>query len=96
MVGKDRRWMYEGWRMNHPSTEWIRKTENFVDRAFAQSRGTNVLCPCSMCWVCRCQDKITLSGHLWKYGYMPNYKVWVYHDEDFPLENVCEAHNNCV
>jgi hypothetical protein len=80
--------------MNHPSTEWIRKTENFIDRAFALSRGTDVRCPCSMCWVCRCQDKRTLSGHLCKYGYMPNYEVWVYHDEEFPHENVSEAHNN--
>jgi hypothetical protein len=94
MVGEDRRWMYEGWRMNHPSTEWIRKTKNFIDRAFAMSRGTDVRCPCSMCRVCRCQDKRTLSGHLCKYGYMPNYEVWVYQGEEFPHENVSEAHNN--
>ena len=94
MVGEDRRWRYEGWRMNHPSMEWIRKTENFIDRDFALSRGTDVRCPCSMCRVCRYQDKITLSGHLYKYGYMPNYEVWVYHDEEFPRENVFEAHNN--
>jgi hypothetical protein len=25
---------------------------------------------------------------------MPNYEVWVYHDEEFPRENVSEAHNN--
>jgi hypothetical protein len=30
--------MYEGWRMNDPSTEWIRKTKNFIYRAFALSR----------------------------------------------------------
>jgi hypothetical protein len=42
----------------------------------------------------RCQDKKTLSGHLCKYGYMPNYEVWVYHSEEFPCENVSEAHNN--
>ena len=40
MVGEDRRWMYEGWRMNHPSMEWIRKTENFIDRAFASSKAS--------------------------------------------------------
>jgi hypothetical protein len=71
MVGEDRRWMYEGWRMNDPSVDWIRKTEDFIDRAFAISRtGTDVRCPCSMCWICRCQDKRTLSGHLCKYGYI--------------------------
>jgi hypothetical protein len=25
---------------------------------------------------------------------MPNYEVWVYHSEEFPRENVSEAHNN--
>jgi hypothetical protein len=34
------------------------------------------------------------SGHLCKYGYMPNYEVWVYHGEEFPRENMSEAHNN--
>jgi hypothetical protein len=24
---------------------------------------------------------------------MPDYEVWVYHNEDFPRENVLEAHN---
>jgi hypothetical protein len=95
MVGEDRRWMYEGWRMNHPSTEWIKKIEDFIDRAFALSRtGTDVRCPCSMCRVFRCQDKRTLSRHLCKYDYMPDYEVWVYHGEEFPHENVSEAHNN--
>jgi hypothetical protein len=85
--------MYEGWCINHPSTEWIRKTEDFIDRAFALSRtGVDVRCPCSMCRVCRCQDKRTLSGHLCKYGYMPAYVV--YHCEEFPRGNVSEAHNN--
>ena len=38
MVGEDRQWMYEGWRMNDPSAEWIRKTEAFIARAFTLSR----------------------------------------------------------
>jgi hypothetical protein len=94
-VGEDRRWMYEGWRMNDPSAEWIRKTEAFIARAFTLSRtGTDVRCPCSMCRIYRCQDKRTLSGHLCKYGYMPDYEVWVYHGVEFPRENASEAHNN--
>jgi hypothetical protein len=42
--------------------------------------------PCSMCRVCRCQDRRTLLGHLCKYGYMPDYEVWVYHGEDFSYD----------
>lgn len=94
MVGEDCRWMYEGCHMNDPSTEWIRKTEDFIDHDFALSRtDRDVRCPCRMCRVCRCQDKRTLSGHLCKYGYMFDYEVWVYHDEEFPCENSLEAHN---
>jgi hypothetical protein len=25
---------------------------------------------------------------------MPNYEVWLYHDKEFPRENVSEAYNN--
>jgi hypothetical protein len=86
--------MYEGWRMNDPSAKWIRETGDFIDRTFALSRtGTDVRCPCSMCRICRCQDKRTLSRHLCKYCYMPDYEVWVYPDEEFPHENSLEAHN---
>jgi hypothetical protein len=74
-VGEDRRWMYEGWRMNHPSMEWIRKTEDFINRAFALSRtGIDVWCPCSLHRVCRCKDKRILSENLCKY-HMPDYEV---------------------
>ena len=86
--------MYEGWRMNHPSMEWIRKTEDFINRAFALSRtGIDVWCPCSLHRVCRCKDKRILSENLCKY-HMPDYEVQVYHVEEFPHENVSEAHNN--
>jgi hypothetical protein len=84
--------MYEGWRMNDPLVELIRKTKDFIDRDFALSRtGTDVRCPCSMCRICRCQDKRTLLGHLFKYGYMTDYEVWVYHGEEFSHENASEA-----
>jgi hypothetical protein len=93
MVGEDRQWMYECWCINDPSTEWVRKIDDFIDRAFAPSRtDMDVRCPCSICWVCRCQDKRILSGHLFKYGYMPDYEVKVYHGEEFPRENSLEAH----
>jgi hypothetical protein len=42
--------MYEGWRMNDPSTEWIRRTKGFINLAFALLiTDTDVQCPCSMC-----------------------------------------------
>jgi hypothetical protein len=73
--------------MNDPMEEWIRKIEYFIDRAFALSRtGMDVRCPCSMCLVCRCQDKRTLSGQLCKYDYMPTIKYGCITTRSFPVK----------
>jgi hypothetical protein len=82
-MGEDRRWMYEGWP--NLSDKWIANTEEFIKRAFAMSKnGNDVRCPCSRCRICHCQTRKVLSSHLIKYGFMPNYKVWVYHGEVLP------------
>jgi hypothetical protein len=41
--------MYEGWKKRGAlSSEWVAKTDAFLDRAFARSEtGTDVRCPCS-------------------------------------------------
>jgi hypothetical protein len=41
--------MYEGWKKRGAlSSEWVAKTNAFLDRAFARSEtGTDVRCPCS-------------------------------------------------
>jgi hypothetical protein len=43
--------MYEGWKKRGAlSSEWVAKTDAFLDRAFARSEtGTDVRCPCSKC-----------------------------------------------
>jgi hypothetical protein len=48
---EDRRWMYEGWKKRDAlSSEWVAKTDAFLDRAFARSEtGTDVRCSCSKC-----------------------------------------------
>ncbi|KAL5649121.1 hypothetical protein ACJX0J_039930, partial [Zea mays] len=42
---EDRRWMYEGWKKRGAlSSEWVAKTDAFLDRAFARSEtGTDML-----------------------------------------------------
>src|ERR1041384_3295046 len=91
-MDEDRRWMYEGWRKNAPSHEWVIKTEDFVNRAFALlETGSIVRCPYSKCRNCQGQIKRVLSQHLCKYGFMPNYEVWVYHGEELPRENASEV-----
>jgi hypothetical protein len=43
--------MYEGWKKRGPlSSEWVAKTDVFLDRAFARLEiRTDVRCPCSKC-----------------------------------------------
>ena len=83
-MGDSRRWMYEGWRKNDPSLEWIQKTEDFINRVFSSSRNGRVWCPCSVCKNYQRQTKKEMSGHLCKNGYVPNYEVWVHHGEELP------------
>jgi hypothetical protein len=50
--------MYEGWKKRGAlSSEWVAKTDAFLDRAFARSEtGTDVRCPCSKCRNINFQD----------------------------------------
>jgi hypothetical protein len=49
---EDREWMYTGRRgRNDVTTEWIRKTDDFVERAYDEdAKGASLVsCPCSKC-----------------------------------------------
>jgi hypothetical protein len=49
---EDREWMYTGCRgRNDVTPEWIRKTDDFVERAYGEAaKGVSiVLCSCSKC-----------------------------------------------
>jgi hypothetical protein len=52
MISEDRRWMYTGYKSaTEISREWIDKTTEFLDRAFARNTDpSGVLCPCSRCY----------------------------------------------
>jgi hypothetical protein len=81
---EDRRWMYEGWKKSGAlSSEWVAKTNAFLNRAFAWSEAkTDVRCPYSKCRNIYFLDRRTMSIDLCKKGYMPGYEMWVHHDED--------------
>jgi hypothetical protein len=78
--------MYEGWKKRGAlSSEWVVKTDAFLDCAFARSEtGTNVRCPCSKCQNIYFLDRRTMLIDICKNGYMPGYEVWVHHAEDPP------------
>jgi hypothetical protein len=88
--------MYEGCKKRGAlSSEWVAKTDVFLDRAFARSEtGTEVRCPCSKCRNIYFLDRSTMSIDLCKNDYMSGYEVWVHHGEDPPPRIVSEVHSH--
>jgi hypothetical protein len=84
--------MYEGWKKRSDlSSEWVVKTDAFLDRDFAQSQtGTDVRCPCSKCRNIYFLDRRTMSIDLYNNDYMSGCEVWVHHGQDSPLRIVSE------
>jgi hypothetical protein len=77
------------------SSEWVLKTDAFLDHVFARSETrTDVRCPCSKCRNIYFPDRRTMSIDLCKNGYMPGYEVWVHHGEDPPLRTVSEVQSH--
>ena len=61
--------------------ELMNKTQEFIDCAFFVPANPGVKCPCNRYRNALCEDKRTLSLHLYKVGFMPGYEVWVHHGE---------------
>jgi hypothetical protein len=75
-------WMYSGWKKSGAhTTEWMNKTQKFIDRAFSGPPDEGVKCPYSRCRNALRRDKRTLPLHLCKFGFMLGYEVWVHHGE---------------
>jgi hypothetical protein len=82
MADQGRGWMYDGWKKSGAhTTEWMNKTQEFIDCAFSGSPDEGVKCPCSRCRNTLRQDKMTLTLHLCKFGFIPDYEVWMHHGE---------------
>jgi hypothetical protein len=92
----DRERMY----MGHSSqcdftTEWMMKTNDFLELAFGESaKGAFlVLCPCKRCANRKRKNKVDMGKHLLKNGFTPNYTRWVHHGEAHRLrEEVVRPH----
>jgi hypothetical protein len=81
---EDREWMYTGRRgRNDVTTEWIRKTDNFVERAYGEAaKGASLVpCPCSKCDNQKRKPKKTMVEHIWKNGFTPGYTRWIFYGE---------------
>jgi hypothetical protein len=85
---EDHSWMYTGHRGREDYTsEWIEKTEQFIDYVFGRAGGEDVPCPCNVCGNTRSQIRMTMVAHLCKFGFRLDYTVWVYHGEEHPTRS---------
>jgi hypothetical protein len=86
---EDHSWMYTGHRGREDYTsEWIEKTEQFVDYVFGRAGGEDVPFPCNVCGNTRPQIRMTMVAHLCKFGFRSDYTVWIYHgDEEHPTRS---------
>jgi hypothetical protein len=75
-------WMYGGWKKSGAHiTEWMNKTQEFIDRAFSGRLDEGVKCPCSRCRNALYEDKRTLTMHICMFDFMPGHDVWTHHNE---------------
>ena len=64
---EDHEWMYTGRRgRNDVTTEWIRKTDDFVERTFGEAaKGASLVpCPCNKCDNRKRKPKKTMVEHI--------------------------------
>jgi hypothetical protein len=71
MVDEGRGWMYGSWKKSGAHTrEWMNKTQKFIDHAFSILTNRGVKCTCSKCRNALCEDKKTLTLHLYKFDFI--------------------------
>jgi hypothetical protein len=66
---EDREWMYTGCRgRNDVTTEWIRKTDDFMEQTYGEAaKGASLVpCPCSKCANWKRKPKKAMVEHIWK------------------------------
>ena len=68
--------------MEGMTPEWRSKTNDFLELVFAgETPVRGIWCPCTECDNQNGRDKIILSKHLGKYGFMLGYYQWIFHGE---------------
>jgi hypothetical protein len=81
---EDREWMYTARReRNDVTTEWIRKTDDFVEWAYGEAaKGASLVpCLCNKCANQKRKPKKAMVEHIWKNGFMSGYTRWIFHGE---------------
>jgi len=97
MTEMDKSWIDKDRR----SAEYISEIEKFLDFAFTNAEGSNmIVCPCNRwklgrkCWFTR----DVLTHHFMFNGFLPSYKEWVHHGESIFMSSGSElcsgSHSN--
>ena len=100
---RDRRiWMYNPYKPDGAfSEEYIKGVKKFISRGsrYAMNRNhVGIRCPCKKCLCDKFGDESYLEDHIFRYGFMRDYEVWIFHGEkrkrqcvvddvDRPVEN---------
>jgi hypothetical protein len=81
---EDREWMYTGHvGRNDVTPKWIRKTDDFVERAYREAaKGVSLVpCSCSKYANRERKSKKSMVEHIWKNGFTLGYTRWIVHGE---------------
>jgi hypothetical protein len=79
---EDHQWMYTSQRSKLDFDDgWKDKTNDFLEFAWANSRGHLLWCPCTKCDNKRGVSKEDMGRHLLNNGFTKDYNVWIYHGE---------------
>lgn len=76
--------MYTGHiRRDDVTSEWITKTNAFLERAFGEgAKGASlVTCPCIKYENMKKQIKKNMRKHIWNNGFTSDYTLWIFHGE---------------
>jgi hypothetical protein len=68
---------------NDVTPEWIRKADDFMERAYGEAakEASLVPCPCSKCANRKRKSKKAMVEHIWNNGFTPDYTRWIFHGE---------------
>jgi hypothetical protein len=80
----DREWMYtDRVGRNDITPEWIRKTDEFMERAYGEAaKGASLVpCPCSKCANWKRKSKNAMVEHILKNEFTPDCTRWIFHGE---------------
>ncbi|XP_030482309.2 uncharacterized protein LOC115699180 [Cannabis sativa] len=77
----DKNWMY---LQDRQSKEYVDGVKSFLELAKESTRLRidEVRCPCGGCKNCRTYNLQTIESHLYRYGFVSNYKRWIFHGEE--------------